>query len=469
MFYRKVITDLELWANSAYRKSLILRGARQVGKTTAVRMFAEQFDTFIELNLEEEADRALFISGTDVHKLYNLIKLAKNVVTTGKNVLLFIDEIQYSANAILGLRYFYEKMPDLFVIAAGSLLEAYLARQGLEVSVGRIEYLWVYPLDFEEFLQAQNQQALLQQISRIPYPDYAIQPLKEQFTQFCMVGGMPEAVKAWLETNDIVQVRRIQAGIIDTYTDDIGKYSSSRDQKDVILHVMKSAYFNICKRIGFDGFGETAYRSLAVKQAFMLLSQVSLFTLFYPTTAYNLPALPNFRKKPKLLAFDLGIVNYVAGIQDKYYSENTLHSIFKGAAMEQIVGQQLLSMQHRYSFTLKYWVRENRSSSAELDYLIEWHNMLIPVEVKSGKTGTMKSLFLFMQESDSTLAVRIYDGLSKWEKVVSSAGKEFMLLHLNLGLVTRIFDYLNDHSNSVKTVAIRPKYRQNHRKSTQIV
>lgn len=444
MFHRSIVSDLESWSKSAYRKSLILRGARQVGKTTAVRMFAAQFDTYIELNLEEEADRELFVSGTDVQKLYNLIRLAKNVVKTGKRVLLFIDEIQYSANAMLSLRYFYEKMPELYVVAAGSLLEAYLARKGMEVSVGRIEYLWVYPLDFEEFLQAQKQQALLQQLAIFPYPDYAYLPLKEQFTQFCLVGGMPEAVKAWIETNDIMQVRQIQASIINTYADDIGKYSKSPEQNEVILHVMNSAYFNICKRINFAGFGDTGYRSLAVKQSIMLLCQVSLFTLFYPTGAYSLPALPNFWKKPKLLAFDLGIVNYVAGIQDKYYSEDKLHSIFKGAAMEQIVGQQLLGMQHRHSFHLKYWVRENRSSSAELDYLIEWHNMLIPIEVKSGKTGTMKSLFLFMEESDSKVAVRVYDGANKWETVKTATEKEFTLLHLNLGLLTRLFSYLQE-------------------------
>jgi len=253
---------------------------------------------------------------------------------------------------------------------------------------------------------------------------------------------MPEAVKIWQETGDIVPVRRVQASIIDTFTDDVGKYATHDNQKELILQIMQAAYYQIGKQITFTNFAGSEQRASTIKQAFRLLARVNLFELLNPTTALSLPALPNLRRKPKLLAYDLGMVNYVVGIQDKYYGDIDLLSIFKGAAMEQIVGQQLLGMQKRYHFTLRFWVRETTNSSAELDFLIDWQGKLIPIEVKSGKTGSMKSLFIFMNSSEAELAVRIYDGITKWETLHTVSGKQFRLLNLHLGLTTKIFDYL---------------------------
>jgi len=442
VFWRKLIDDLDAWSRSPYRKSLILRGARQVGKTTAVRMFAERFDLFIELNLEKEDDRALFFSGTDVQMIFNKIKIVRNVDTSRGKILLFIDEIQYSANALLSLRYFHELMPEIYVIGAGSLLEAYLAQGGLQISVGRIEYLWVYPLDFEEFLIATKMDQLLISISQIPFPEYLYSVLREKFSEFCMIGGMPEAVKIWQETRDIVYVRKAQGSIIDTYAEDVSKYTHNVSQKELILQIMQAAYYQIGKRITFTGFAGSDQRATAIKQAFRLLSQVNLFELLHPTSALSAPALPNLRKQPKLLAYDLGMVNYVLGIQDRYYGEADLHSIFRGAAMEQIVGQQLLGMQKRYHFNLCYWVREKRNSSAEIDFLLNWQGRLIPVEIKASKVGSMKSLFIFMEETAADIAVRIYDGITRWEFLSTASGKRFWLLNLHLGLTGRIFDYL---------------------------
>lgn len=442
-FWRKLIGDLEVWADSPYRKSLVLRGARQVGKTTAVRMFAQQFDVFIELNLEQDQDRELFFSGTEVQKVFNRIKIAKNIESLEGKVLLFIDEIQYSPNALLSLRYFHELIPELFVVAAGSLLEAYLARGGLQVSVGRIEYLWVYPLDFEEFLNAIKMNQLRSAMSQVPFPDYLHSLVREKFSEFCMVGGMPEAVKIWLETADIVPVRKVQASIVETYSDDVSKYTQNDTQKELILQIMQVAYYQIGKRITFTNFAGSDQRVTAIKQAFRLLSRVNLFELLYPTSALSVPAIPNLRRQPKLLAYDLGMVNYVVGIQDRYYGDVDLHSIFKGAAVEQIVGQQLLGLQKRGNFKLHYWVRNKRNSSAEIDYLIDWQSTLIPIEVKAGKVGSLKSLFIFMEDSDVDIAVRIYDGVTKWETLCTASGRQFKLLNLHLGLTCKILDYLN--------------------------
>ncbi len=441
-FWRKTVDDLRAWAASPYRRSLVLRGARQVGKTTAVRLFSTEFDTYIELNLERKADRDLFFSGTEVHKILHNIKIAKNLKSESGKTLLFIDEIQYSANALLSLRYFYEEIPELYVVSAGSLLEAYLAKGGFQISVGRVEYLWVYPLDFEEYLVANKMQELRTALSQKPFPEYLYSTLRENFAEYAMVGAMPETVKIWQETRDIALVRGVQEAIVEAFREDVAKYADNQSQKELIIQLLDLAYHHVSRRITFENFGGTQRRGEQVKAAFRLLEQVNLFSLLYPSSAYQIPATPHYRRRPKLLAYDLGMVNYVVGIQDNYYGNEDLHSIFKGAAMEQLVGQILLGMQKREGFTLKYWVRDSRNASAEIDYLLDWKGQLIPIEVKSGKSGSMKSLFIFMEKSPSDIAVRIHDGITAWEELQCASGKRFRLLNLNLALVGQILEYI---------------------------
>ncbi|HNZ07647.1 MAG TPA: AAA family ATPase [Candidatus Cloacimonadota bacterium] len=442
MFKRQIISELQCWAERPYRKSLVLRGARQVGKTTAVRMFGKEFDCFIELNLEQPDDRDIFIDGTNVQSLYNLILLRKSLHPQGKRVLLFIDEIQHSAQALLSLRYFYEKMPELYVIAAGSLLDVYLRTKRLEIPVGRVEYLWMYPCNFEEYLEAAGQGQLLDLMKDTQFPDWAQSFLRERFMDYALVGGMPEAIQVWLDTGKIMEVRRVLDGILQSYRDDAVKYAISTDQASVLRHLIETAPTQVTRLISFEHFGASDFRAQAVKNAFNLLEQASLVTLIHPFTSAIMPALPRLGKRPKLLFLDIGFVNAQAGIHDQYFTATGLHSIYKGVAMEHLVGQQLLSMASAHGFKLGTWVRNARSSSAEVDFVIIWRGRMIPIEVKAGKTGTLKSLLLFMEECDHDLAVRVYDGQTKWETLTTPSGKQFRLLNLNLGLNTQLISYL---------------------------
>jgi uncharacterized protein len=442
MFKRQIISELREWTNSPYRKSLVLRGARQVGKTTAVRMFGREFDCFIELNLEEPADRDIFIDGTDVNSLFNLILLKKNVHARKKRTLLFIDEIQHSPQALLSLRYFYEKMPELYVIAAGSLLDVYLKRNRLEIPVGRVEYLWMHPCNFEEYLQAAGQDQVLELLGTVPFPDWAYPVLREKFMEYALVGGMPEAIRVWLKGRNIMDVRRILGNLLQTYRDDAAKYAASGDQAIVLGHLISTAPTQACKLISFEHFGESDFRAQAVKNAFTLLEQASLVQLLHPYGNTAIPTLPKLSKRPKLLFLDTGFVNLQANIHEQYFTTPGLNSIYKGVAMEHLVGQQLLSIAAVSGFKLGTWVRTARNSSAEVDFVIIRGQRMIPIEVKAGKTGTLKSLMLFMDEADHDLAVRIYDGQTGWDTVSTPSGKQFHLLNLNLGLCTRLISYL---------------------------
>jgi len=442
MFYRQILKQLQDWAASPYRKSLILRGARQVGKTTVVRMFGNSFDTFIELNLEEISDRELFFSGTDVRAVLNAIVLRKGLDLVGKRTLLFIDEIQNSSKAMLSLRYFYEKMPEIYVIAAGSLLDVYLRRNRLEVSVGRIEYLFMFPCNFNEYLVAAKLDKLLEVTKTIPFPDYATTILREHFMQYALVGGMPEAIKVWVETKNIIEVRRVLSNILLSYQEDAAKYAISPEQIDVLKFIMDSLYSEAGKQITFERFGKSDFKCQIIKNAFQLLEQASLITLIYPYTSTDLPTIPKRSRRPKLLYLDTGFINLQANIQADYFTATNLNSIYKGIAMEHLVGQQLISIQRQSDFQLGFWVRNARSSSAEVDYVVIWHNKMIPIEVKCGKTGTLKSLMLFMDEAEHNYAIRIYDGVTNLEEHKTPNGKEFNLLNLNLCLTTNIISYM---------------------------
>jgi len=442
MYNRKIGEALSAWADSPYRKTLLLRGARQVGKTTAVRMFSKSYDTYIELNLEEDGDREIFEKETDVERLYNYILLSKRIASPGKRVLLFIDEIQNSAKAIHSLRYFYEKKPGLYVVAAGSLLEMYLTKSRIGLAVGRVENLWMHPMDFDEFLEAAGQTDLLQAMHEIPCPDYVTRVAREWFMQYALIGGMPEVVKVYLETGDITQVRNLMKNLLITYSDDMIKYANTREQAEIIRFVWEHIPLETGKQISFNLFGGSSYKTQTIKSAMLLLEHSSLLKLVYPFTTYELPTLPVKTKKPKLLILDTGLLNYMAGVQDEYFGVENLNSIYKGIAMEHLVGQ-LLTANIKDSFLpLSFWVRDKRGSSAEIDYVLAWEKHLIPIEVKAGSSGSLKSMMIYMRESNSDLAIRIYDGEYSLQEITLDTGKKFRLLNLPLPLSCRILEYI---------------------------
>lgn len=447
MFERQILSNLKAWSESPNRKSLILRGARQVGKTTAVRMFGQSFETYIELNLEDETDRSMFISGTDVRAVLNVITLRKGIKQFPGRILIFIDEIQNSPEAMLSLRYFYEKMPELYIIAAGSLLEVYITRNRLPVSPGRVEYMWMYPCTFEEYLIAANQDRLLETIKTIPFPEYANTVLRDHFMQYALVGGMPEAIQVWLNSKNVLKVQHVLTDILLSYKEDAVKYAISLKQADILKFIIDGSYSEVAKQITFERFGGSDYKSQSIKSAFSLLEQASLVSLIYPHTSTELPAIPKRSRRPKLMFLDTGFINLQANIQADYFTATNLNSIYKGIAMEHLVGQQMIAMSKSRGFGMGFWIRNARGSSAEVDYVIIYKGRMIPVEVKSGKTGTLKSLMLFMDEAPHNFAVRIYDGVTCLEQHKTPSGKAFQLLNLNLGLTTRLIDYLDQYLN----------------------
>ncbi|MBE9509823.1 MAG: AAA family ATPase [Bacteroidetes bacterium] len=233
--YKKLLE----WKDSKHRKPLLLRGARQVGKTTLVRQFAKEFVNYIELTLEKEADRQLFEKTDEIRELLSSIYLLKQVLPGNSPTLLFIDEIQESPKAIQLLRYFYEEKPDLFVIAAGSLLE-FALKQVPSFPVGRIEYLTLHPINFDEFLGVLNPGAR-EVLYRIPIPEYAHHILLKLFHEYAITGGMPEVISNYAEDKNIATLTVIYKGLWQSYKDDAKKYARNNTERKVIRHVIETA------------------------------------------------------------------------------------------------------------------------------------------------------------------------------------------------------------------------------------
>jgi len=294
---RKAYHGLMDWRASKDRRPLLIRGARQVGKTSIVRQFAEEFDNYIELNLERESDRNLFLMD-GVTKILNSAYLLKNKKATNKPTLLFIDEIQESPKAIQQLRFFHEDVPDLYVIAAGSLLE-FALKEVPNFPVGRIDYLYLHPLNFHEYLQAKGHEGAIENMNTLPIPNYSHNIMLELFHEYVIIGGMPEVVSNYLDKKNVSGLAKIYNRLWQSYKDDVEKYARNDTDKKVIRHIIATAPHEI-DRIKFERFGKSNYRSREVGEALRALDMAKIIQLIYPTTSLSPPIVGDFRKRPRL-------------------------------------------------------------------------------------------------------------------------------------------------------------------------
>lgn len=439
---RTIYDSLLTWKDSKQRKPLILRGARQVGKTTLVNRFAMEFDHYIYLNLELSQDKKYFTNEDDVSLILDSIILEKDIQLTDKEkILLFIDEIQEMPNVINLLRYFYEKIPKIHVIAAGSLLE-FALRDSSTIPVGRVQFLHLFPLNFEEFLAAQKKNSWLKAFSEVPVQDAAHELLMKQFHTYCILGGMPEVVQTYIANNSMSEVNAVYQSIWQTYKSDIEKYASNDSEKRIIRHVLETAPYYFDERVKFQNFGNSNYRSREISEAFKNIDAAGLIRLLYPSTSINPPIQKDFKKSPRLLFLDVGIVNYIRKIQADLLLMSDISEAYKGALIPQLIYQELLSTNNLEIEKPVFWVRDKAQSSAEVDLIYQHKDKLIPIEIKSGPTGSLKSLHQFINRTNHKYAVRIYAGKFSVQKQTTPEGKDYLLMNLPYYLGTKIKEYI---------------------------
>jgi len=405
-----------------------LRGARQVGKSSLVEGFSKSYEQFLSLNLERKKDAALFADFSDINQLIETALLREGKVS-GKKTLLFIDEIQEVREAIPLLRYFFEDRPEIHVIAAGSLLETIL-HDAVSIPVGRVDFMAVRPMSFVEFMMAINNEPLLQALNSIPTPTHAHELLLEQFKIYTLIGGMPEVVARYIKEKSVSGLGKVHERIMQAYLSDIEKYASNSNQRQVISHVLKNAFRSGALPVSFEQFGNSNYRSREVGEAFRLLEKAMVLHLNYPVTETRLPLAFDHKKRPLLQLLDTGMMNYFAGIQYEVKIAKQLEDAWRGRVAEHIVRQEIMVYNYNMQVDMASWVRDKRGSEAQMDVLFPWQGSLIPIEVKSGAIGKLKSLHIYMEMSDHDLGVRIYEGKPSVHRVITPNNKKYRLVNL---------------------------------------
>lgn len=405
------------WLDNSSRKPLVIRGARQVGKTWLVRQLAELRNLkLIEFNFENRPDLISIFASNNPHEIVENIEAKTNETLKLDSSLLFLDEIQAAPELLAKLRWFAEELPELPVISAGSLLEFVLGDHEFSMPVGRINYMYLEPLSFEEFLHANKKDKLYEYLTQYVWnkliPEIIHHDLLNQFKEYTLVGGMPQAVKTWTETRSMIKVQQVHHDLLTTYRDDFGKYAARIDS-NILNDVMQAIPRMLGKKFVYSAVNQDM-QIPPIKKALKLLCKARVAHPVFGSAANGVPLGSETKEKNfKIILLDTGLASALLGLSLSQIKDlEDLNLVNQGNISEQIIGQLLRSIEPYYiEPSLHYWTREEKGSAAEIDYITQHNNQLIPIEVKSGSTGTLKSLHLFMHLKKPKYAMRINSDL----------------------------------------------------------
>lgn len=436
MFERQIMTHLRQWKGKSNHKPLVLRGARQVGKTTVIDAFGKEFDNYLYFNLDEDGDRALFERKISLDDLINSLFARLGIRKKEGSILLFIDEIQSSPQTISLLRYFKEKRPDIHVISAGSLLENVVDVK-VSFPVGRVDYMALRPCSFYEFLTALGKDNLRYFIDHPEQSTAVHDELMSLFNQYTIVGGMPEAVQEYANTRDVLALDDIYESLLQGYKDDVEKYVQSGKLAEVVRFLISASWTKAGQAVTLGGFADSAYKAREVGEAFRLLQKAMLLELVYPATSVTIPALGEEKRQPKVIMLDTGLTNYQAGVRRELINANDILDVWRGHLAEQVVAQELLTLNDKVSQRRQFWVKGN--ASAEVDFVLTFDSHLFPIEVKSGRNSHLRSIHSFIDQSPIDIGVRVWSGPYSIDDVRTTIGKKpFRLVNIPLYMIGNI-------------------------------
>ncbi|MEI6806552.1 MAG: AAA family ATPase [Myxococcaceae bacterium] len=418
---RDIEADLLNWKNSKIRMPLLVRGARQVGKTHVVEAFGlKHFENLVSINLEERPEFKNCFNTLNPQNIIAEIEILANASIVPGKSLLFLDEIQECPAAITAFRYFKERMPELHIIGAGSLLEFVLNDEEFRMPVGRVQSLYLKPMSFNEFLEATGRNKLrsyLTQVTLEQPPSEAIHAQALAYVrEYLALGGMPAVINAYCQTKSIRDCQTIQTDLLTTYRNDFGKYAK-RIQVKYLQKVFQQTPGLIGKELVYSQI-DSESPSRDIKIALDKLCDAGLVTRVYATHASEIPLFAGINeKKSKLFFIDVGLVKRAMLLDIEVLLQQDIMLINQGALAEQLVAQELLVYQDRHDVgQLFYWLRNKKGSDAEVDFVVSRGELIVPVEVKSGATGRLKSIRVFMEEKNSPIGVRISQKPLHFEK-----------------------------------------------------
>ncbi|MEA3547430.1 MAG: ATP-binding protein [Thermodesulfobacteriota bacterium] len=447
MLKRSALQYLKKWKDKKTRKPLVIRGARQVGKSYLVRMFAKETELdLMEINFELSDDYADCFTTKEPNQIVTLLELKTSRKITPGKTLLFLDEIQAAPEILASLRYFYELMPGLHVIAAGSLLEFVLEEHTFSMPVGRIEYLHLGPMTFKEFLDGVGREKLRSFIEQFEIHDEIPSVIHAEFMKmfkiYCAIGGMPEAIQAYQDSGSMLEVDTIKQSILLTYRDDFNKYGR-RIKHTRLQKIFQKLPLQVGQKLKYVNLDRNE-KSSDLKKALHLLALARVYAPVYHSGANGVPLRAESNEKmQKPLFLDVGLLTAACGMSyADIVSVDEVKLVNSGSTCEQFIGQHLLYARSYYEEPeLFYWCREKRQASSEVDYVQAYGSMIFPVEVKAGKTGTLKSLQVFIKEKKIKFGVRFNADLPSFHEAKFSlpgASGTFRLLSLPLYMVEEL-------------------------------
>lgn len=449
---------LQSWLIDKKRKPLVIRGARQVGKSTLVRMFArEQGLRLIEINLEKTPQLASSFHTRNTERIFTDLSLLMKTEINPKTDLIFFDEIQAIPEAFSALRYFFEDSPQSKIIAAGSLLEVMLAEQEFSMPVGRIQFLSLGPMTFFEFLNALGETQALKALnsfnipekpgsSKLDFSEVLHAEMTALYADYLWVGGMPEAVAEYSSSKSLSKITEIKSTILETYRSDFGKYRK-RYPQERLERIFDYASQNVGTKVKYTHLSrENTARDL--KPGIELLERARVLKRVFHTGATTIPLSATQDEAIfKFLFLDIGLMMTSLGLNlSDLKNPTALNTALRGQITEQFTGQQLLSASYNPANNLYYWLREGKSGNAEVDYVIQNGSEIVPLECKSGLSGSHKSLTQFMLKRKNARAIRLdFNPPSQHQvKTKTADGKtaEFKIINLPIYLAERLFELL---------------------------
>ncbi|MBF0206297.1 MAG: ATP-binding protein [Oligoflexia bacterium] len=450
--FRYATSDLETWFKSKHRKPLIIRGARQVGKSTLVRNFCieKKLDLF-EVNLEERPLTTLSKDGIILDEVIAEMELLHKKKIRAEKSIIFLDEIQEQPKAINLLRYFHEKKNELAVIAAGSLLEVTLKQEKIEIPVGRVDFYQLGPMNFQEFLLATGNSDLLQYLeikSVVKIPSFAHKLLIEELKKFYIVGGMPESILRYSEERDFVAVRKVQHQLLETYRNDFFKYATKASIPK-LDKVFEFVPLHLGKKVKYVEISRD-FKAKDLLNSIQILYDVRVVSPVYFSKAKKIPLNSEYDSSIfKLFFLDIGLCAKANEISLETFNDEKFSIYLKGELAEQFVFQHVYYGHGKFENPkIFYWINEKKNASAELDFVVEINNRIVPIEVKSVQSMKLKSLIYFMHINQHKVAVKIsleeYSVQDNFETKIFDGHRDvtvkFKLYNIPIYMAGQLFD-----------------------------
>ena len=443
--FRKHYKYLREWKNRKNRKPLVIRGARQVGKTFLARELGKyEFDHYLEINFDETPSKKELFLHEDINSIIQYISLDTSIAIIPGKTLIFLDEIQRAPEVFAKLRYFFEKRNDIHVIAAGSLLDFVLEKYQFSMPVGRIEYMYMAPMDLMEYLKAVEAETIYNFIKNYQIkdhiPDTIHTKLLDHTRTYMSIGGMPAVIREYCLSQSIEQCEKELSSIVNTYRDDFSKYGKKVDP--FLLQTILDKMPRLAgRKIKYSKISPDK-KSADLKKALHQLELARILYRVHHSSGNAIPLRSEIKERDfKTLFLDIGLMMRSLGLNILSLQNENLILSNKGALAEQYIGQQWLSQYESWETPeLYYWNREKQGTSAEVDFLFEIQGRIVPVEVKAGTTGSLKSLHVFVSEKSSPAALRFNLSLPSVSTVVSKIPglreQKFTLLSLPLYMVS---------------------------------